>query len=229
MGYWQVHLDPNSRDITAFFMPKGRKRWKRMPMGFLNLMGIFCTIMGFVQQKTNHQATKAGLIDDFLITFWGSKEWTNMESILDDAILCSEDVECLFQYLKILFSIYVHYRITINIQKTGSFPESAEFVGYHIKSASDSNRPAASKMKPFSKLLNTPPRTIGDAWSLVGILGFYARHVHNFKLCIQPIQKLIKIIIRDMRWKIDKGDAQKQPKGSFGATIPLSQRWTTDL
>ena len=32
-----------------------------------------------------------------------------------------------------------------------------------------------------------------------------------------------------MGWKIDKGDTPKQPKGSFGATITLSQRWTVDL
>ena len=100
MGYWQVHLHESSQDITAFFTPEGKMRWNVMPMGFLNSMSIFCTIIDFIKQETNHRAASKNLIDDVSVTFCDFQEWTQMKGIVDNVILHSESEECLFQYLE---------------------------------------------------------------------------------------------------------------------------------
>ena len=41
-GYWQVELDEDSRDLTAFITPFGRYRYKRAPMGLNSSSNEFC-------------------------------------------------------------------------------------------------------------------------------------------------------------------------------------------
>ena len=36
-GYWQVVAEKDAREKLAFYTPDGKKRWKVMPMGALNL------------------------------------------------------------------------------------------------------------------------------------------------------------------------------------------------
>ena len=73
MSYWQVYLYEDSWEITEFFTSEGKMQLKRIPMGFLNSMIIFYTIMDFIREDTNHKAADTGLTDDVSVTFCGTK------------------------------------------------------------------------------------------------------------------------------------------------------------
>jgi hypothetical protein len=55
-GYWQVELDAESRDRTAFFTPNGKKHWTVMPIRFLNSHAIFVAMMEKLKGKWNKSA-----------------------------------------------------------------------------------------------------------------------------------------------------------------------------
>jgi hypothetical protein len=76
-GYWQVELDAESRERTAFFTPNGKMHLTVMPMGFLNSHAIFVAMMEKLKEKLNksaghmvrrpHQAGAKVIVDDVIL------------------------------------------------------------------------------------------------------------------------------------------------------------------
>jgi hypothetical protein len=56
-GYWQVALEEKSRAKTAFFTPDGKRRWRVMPMGFLNSHAIFVSMMAELKKRVGCQSS----------------------------------------------------------------------------------------------------------------------------------------------------------------------------
>ena len=52
-GYWQMFLNKQSRSKTAFYIPRGKKRWKRTPMGATNAHPAFVAMMMQMEDEWN--------------------------------------------------------------------------------------------------------------------------------------------------------------------------------
>ena len=52
-GYWQMFLNEQSRSKTAFYIPRGKKRWKRTPMGATNAHPAFVAMMMQMEDEWN--------------------------------------------------------------------------------------------------------------------------------------------------------------------------------
>ena len=50
-GYWQVEIDPKSREVIAFITPWGLFKWNRMPFGLCNVPATFQRLMNQVLRK----------------------------------------------------------------------------------------------------------------------------------------------------------------------------------
>ena len=93
-GYWQVPMHPNSRPKTAFFVPGGKKRWTRMPMGWINSMAIFNAMMAKLSKKWGANFDVKHKIDSrtTIVPETGTKQ------IVDDVLLFSDWPEMLLEY-----------------------------------------------------------------------------------------------------------------------------------
>ena len=54
-GYWQMMLNKQSRSKTAFYIPRGKKRWKRTPMGATNAHPAFVAMMMQLEDLWNQK------------------------------------------------------------------------------------------------------------------------------------------------------------------------------
>ncbi len=68
-GYWQVEVDENSQDITAFITPWRLYQFNVMPFGLTNAPAIFQRLMNYVLHD---------YLNDFVVVY------------LDDILVCSD-------------------------------------------------------------------------------------------------------------------------------------------
>jgi hypothetical protein len=105
-----MHKD--SKPKTAFFVPDGKKRFKRMPMGILNAHGVYCVIMAEVPIKflakfqLKYQGTYAVRV--VVLQMEDSKDIpdADIEVIVDESILHSTNEECLLDFFTTLMEVY---------------------------------------------------------------------------------------------------------------------------
>ena len=130
-GYWQVALEKKSRAKTAFFTPDGKRRWRVMPMGFLNSHAIFVSMMADLKKEWDKRAQE-----------WGIQAFTTIRTnksdkmppklntqphgskvIVDDVLLYSSSVESLLKYFAICLEVLQHHCCTIKLKNaSGYFP-----------------------------------------------------------------------------------------------------------
>ncbi len=67
-GYWQVEMEPNSREVMAFITLWGLFEWNRMPFGLCNAPAIFQCLMNQVLRKYLEKFILVYL-DDIIIYF----------------------------------------------------------------------------------------------------------------------------------------------------------------
>ena len=82
-GYWQVEVDPNDRDKTAFSTPFGLYQFRVMPFGLCNAPGTFQWLMEQVLSRLH---------------------WTSCLVYLDDIIIFSETIQRYLEQLRDVFS-----------------------------------------------------------------------------------------------------------------------------
>ena len=176
-GYWQVKLNEASKPKTAFFVPNGKKRWKRMPMGALCSHAIFCSIIDSVKKEWNalfQQRLKEKPYNGAAAA----------ENIVDDLILHAESIDVLLLYFDCVLITLKRYSITVNLKKCNFLPAIAQFVGLDI--APDGNQPASAKFKDLDALGENPPATSKDLRAIIGFFGFYQDWIPYYEHRINP-------------------------------------------
>ena len=144
-------------------------------MGALNSASTFVAMMMELQREWEALAAERGIKD------CGSKV------IVDDVLVYGRDQEQLLNYFQAVLDILKHYRATINLKKCKWFQDRCEFVGVDV--GAKGNSPAHSKFDAFEKLGR--PRTWSDIRMLIGVFGFYSKHLPMFELEISPWRKVL--------------------------------------
>lgn len=214
-GYWQVLVHSSSRPKTAFYIPKGKKRWKNMPMGLQNAHAFFVAMVTKIQERWEqyYDDHKASLIEKttrLLNNNTTGKVRTEQEVagliavgkpgsavIVDDVILYARNVPTLIAYTLAMLEMFVVYRVTIKLRKTRFLPARAEFVGVDVTASG--NIPAQSKFEQVRTL--APPKSVADWRMLVGFFGFYRQWIPWYEE-------------RIIRWR-DKYKQLDKPRGTF--------------
>ncbi|KAI2664186.1 Retrovirus-related Pol polyprotein [Labeo rohita] len=164
-GYWQVRMEKDSQDKTAFICNQGLFHFKAMAFGLKNAPATFQRLMERVL---------------------GELQRKNCLVYLDDIIIYSPSVEQHFLDIQAVLDKLKEAHLTVNMKKTHFFRSSLKFLG-HIVSAegiqADPEKTRAVQEFPV-------PRNIKEVQQFLGMAGWYHRFVPCFSQVAEPLNAL---------------------------------------
>ncbi len=110
-GYWQVNLDEQSKELTAFSTPSGHYQFTKMPFGISAAPLTFQRLVNSVLH---------GLLGKRVFTF------------LDDVVLVTEDVPSHLHLLEEVFTRFREAGLTLKLSKRHFLREEIEYLGFSL-------------------------------------------------------------------------------------------------
>ncbi|KAG1933728.1 interleukin-1 receptor accessory protein-like 1-A [Pimephales promelas] len=166
-GYWQVEMDPQDRQKTAFTTPMGLYEFDRMPFGLCNAPATFQRLM---------QRCLGSMVHDFLLIY------------LDDVVVFSPDFDSHLHHLEQVFWRLHEHGLKLQPRKCKLFQQQVTYLGHVISNqgvATDPQKTAVVKEWPV-------PQTIKQVRSFLGFAGYYRRFIHGFSQIAAPLHTLLK-------------------------------------
>jgi hypothetical protein len=166
-GYWQVEMDKESKEKTAFITHKGLYEFNVMPYGLTNAPATFQRLMDIVL---------AGL------------KWQSCLVYIDDVVIYSPTFEQHLSDLKNVFQALREANLTLKASKCCFCRKEMKYLGHVI--TQDGIKPDPTLTKAVS---NFPqPKTIKDVQSFLGLSGYYRRFIKNYAKIAEPLIKQLR-------------------------------------
>lgn len=167
-AFWQIPLDPESREKTAFSVPgRGLFQFTVVPFGLCNSAQR--------QQR---------LVDKL----FGPKYEPFIFCYLDDIVIISSTFTEHCRLLKEVQQILSDANLTINLSKCKFFHSSITYLGFVIDRQGIRTDP-----EKISAMVNYPrPKTATEVKRFVGLCSWYRRFINNFSGLMSPINALLK-------------------------------------
>ena len=164
-GYFQIELDEQSKDLTAFLTPFGRYRYNRLPMGYCISSDIFDSHYGKIVDNLSNCER---VCEDFLIYARTKKEF--LEKCEEYFKVCDEN------------------NITLNLNKVQWMKQEVLFAGYIIGQNGYRIDPKLSEaLKNFPK-----PENITDMRSFFGLANQTCNFSDEIAEALNPLKPLLK-------------------------------------
>ena len=166
-GYWQVMMDPQDREKTAFCTShRGLFEFLTLPFGLMNGPGVFSQLISQVLQGCEEFAV--GYIDD---------------------ILCfSESLEDHLKHLTIIFQKLREHGLKLKLRKCSFLQSETSYLGYRL--TNQGIKPEDDKIKAIREL--EPPTTKKEVRSFIGSCSYYRKFLPNFSGIAKPLIELTK-------------------------------------
>ena len=164
-GYWQVMMDPEDQEKTAFCTRSGLYEFKVMPFGLTNAVATFERLMETVLR---------GL------------QWNECLVYLDDVIVFGSTFEQTLERLTHVFDRLSNAGLKLKPSKCSLFAEEVNFLG-HVISRSGV-RTQQSKIEAVQKW--PIPQNVKDVRSFLGLAGYYRRFIRNYAKIARPLHRL---------------------------------------
>ncbi|XP_053384619.1 uncharacterized protein K02A2.6-like [Mercenaria mercenaria] len=165
MGYHQIELDEESREITTFVTNEGLYRYRRLMFGISCAPEIYQRIL---QQTIQDIPNCKNISDDILI--WGDTKAANDKTLRD-----------VLQRLR-------DKTLTLNKDKCDFCKTSIEFMGHTL--TSEGLKPQQSKIQAV--LDTEPPQNVKEVKSFLGLVTYCAKFLPNYATVSEPIRKLTR-------------------------------------
>ena len=167
-GYWQVELDEDSKQFTAFTAgPLGFYECNRMPFGLCNAPATFQRLMQEV------------LGDLFL---------RGVVVYLDDIIIHSKTIQEHFRLLNEVFSRLRKAGLKLSPSKCKFFQETIEVLGHVV-----SGDGISCEEKKLDAVRKWPvPKDVTDLQRFLGFTGYYRRFVKDYAKIAKPLTNLLQ-------------------------------------
>ncbi|UYV65863.1 hypothetical protein LAZ67_3005743, partial [Cordylochernes scorpioides] len=175
-AYWQVEIEPNSRNLLAFVTLDSQYEFCRLPYGFKNSPQIYHRAINQVMQK-------------YKLNF--------VTHYFDDFIIFSDTLEDHLQHLQQFLTVCQHENITLNYNKCSFFKTNIDFLGYTV---------TAGTYAPQTRNLDTinaikPPTNQKTLQSFLGAVNVYNKFIADYARLRAPLNKLLK---KDVKWNWDQ-------------------------
>jgi len=171
-GFWQMMLEPKSRDCTAFTIPGfGQMKWTVAPMGLLGSPASF--------QRLVEKALE-GI--------------PNVIVYIDDVVIHTRTHEEHLQILQRVFMRLFKHNLKINLKKCVFGSQEVSYLGFRL--TPEGIKPGIDKLKAVG--LCKPPTTVKEVRQFLGLCNFFRSHVKNFALVSAPLANLTR---KDIKWR----------------------------
>ena len=147
-GYWQVEVDPKSREKTAFIIHEGLYEFLVMPFGLCNAPATLQRLM---------ETVLSGLVRDCCVVY------------LDDILMMGETFEAHLENLKKVFDRLKQANLRLKPKKCQFGSPDVDYLGYHV--SGDSLSTDKSKTEAIA---NFPrPIDLKSLRSFLGLASYY--------------------------------------------------------
>ena len=166
-GYWQVELDPQAREKTAFTTHAGLYEFITMPFGLCNAPSTFQRLMECVLR---------GLT------------WQIALIYLDDVLVYSCTFEEHLKHLRLVFDRFRGAGLKLKPNKCHFGQSRVNYLGHVI--TPEGLQPDPEKIKVVQEY--PVPRTVRDIRAFMGLANYYRKFVKNFAKMASPLHDLTK-------------------------------------
>ena len=171
-GFWQMELDPESRQYTSFTVPgRGRFMWTVTPMGLSGSPASFARLMDIVMSDLKDSLT-----------------------YLDDVLIHSVDHESHIRALEEVFKRLEKYNLKLNIAKCNFGAAEVDYLGFHI--SGDGVSPPIDKVEAIRDF--PTPNTQHKVRRFVGATGWFRHFIPDYS---RISEKLTRLWRTDSTWK----------------------------
>jgi hypothetical protein len=167
-GYWQVPLNEDDKEKTAFVTGDGNLyQFNVMPFGLCNAGATFSRLM---------ESVLKGLT------------WRTCLAYLDDIIVFGKTWTEHLERLKEVFDRIRKAGLKLKARKCTLASKEVDFLGHHV--SEDGIQPDKQKASAIQSI--KPPNTVKELRSFLGIASYYRRFIRNFAKIADPLHELLK-------------------------------------
>ena len=166
-GYWQVEMEKESRERTAFVTHKGLFEFNVMPFGLTNAPATFQRLMDIVL---------AGL------------KWQCCLVYIDDVVIYSPTFEQHVKDLEKVFEALKAANLTLKASKCQFCRQEMRYLGHII---------TQNGIKPDPELIKSviefpEPKRVKDVQSFLGLTGYYRRFIKDYAKIAEPLLEQLR-------------------------------------
>ena len=170
-GYWQIRVDPESQEKTAFVTPQGWYEFKVMPFGLTNAPAVFQRLMQRLLTGLNPPSGP-----DFVAVY------------IDDLLVFSPTLEEHLEHLKAVIQRVSEAQLKFKPSKCSFVRQEVEYLGHVV---------TLHGLKPNDALVTAitqfpRPTDLNGVRRFIELASYYRRFIKNFSRISEPLRELTR-------------------------------------
>ena len=166
-GFWQVEVEPDDREKTAFSTGDGLYQWKVMPMGMKNSSSSFQRLMEFA---------------------FRGMHWTKVCFFIDDVIVFGKNFQEKLANLSEALGRLREANLKVRPDKCQIFCKEVTFLGHRVsREGILPDRSNIEKVERWGR-----PTNVTSLRGFLGLTGFYRKFVKGYAQIEHPLLELTK-------------------------------------
>ena len=166
-AYWQIPVEEQSKEKTAFRTRQGLFEFNKLPFGLCNAPSTYCRAMSIVLAGLN---------------------WSKVLAFVDDICVLGTSIGDHLQNLRAVFERFRHYKLRLKPKKCSLFQNEVEFLGRKINTEG---------MTLTDHSINTienwsPPTSCKEVEQFLGLANFHRMFIPDFSKISEPLSRLLK-------------------------------------
>ena len=197
-GYYQVPIDQQSRDITAFSTMQNHYQFKRLSFGLKN--------SGMAFQKVMQQILAPVMCSNIII-------------YIDDILIMSENYEHHLKLVEKVMRMLIKNGIKIKVKKCEFFQKEVNFLGHIV-----SNKGLRKSPQFIDKVLKIEkPNTVKEMRQFLGLINFQRKFVPNCSVLTKPLSECtVGAKSKKIKWSPSMEEAFNRVKQEVAKDVSLT-------
>ena len=185
-GYYQIKMEGEDRDKTAFVTKYGQFVFNRMPFGLSNAPGTFCRALGLVLRGLS---------------------WESVVSFLDDIVILGRSFEDHMKNMEQVLSRFRDFKLKLKPSKCELLKRDIIFLGHKVSREGVSPNPG--KVREVKEW--PTPKNKTELEAFLGLINFYREHLDRFADTAACLYRLTGARVK-FDWGEEEEDSLKKLK-----------------